>query len=612
MKKPPVSLCFALLLPAAAATAAIQILNAEAPLAAPVPQAAFWPTIHEQQQQQLQQPQQQESQQQQQQQQQLGVYVPEWRRCLSFQHLKRCKTLKQSKQALLLLGHSPRLSDGVLRFLLTVSPMASATASAARATRATAPAAAPEAAPNAAAATAAATDAAEAAAAAAAADTCGSAGAAARGGEGAIAAACAAADAAATAGENLVAAVHAAAAATGNSAADPAAAARAAATAAAGKQQAAAAGTAGSAAAAAAGECLAEQAGALWSCALWGDLVLVLLAVPAVAPQLQQQQQPWGLLWPCFFNRKRPSAAAAAAAAAESPLEAIDPSASERNTAVAPITMTQQQQQTHAALLQCAEERNSCLIVFHRCGAELPGCTERSSSSSSSSSGGESRKKGRGLTRGATCSTLDVAGTAAAAAGTAAAEAAAADSTETTGGREAAQGEATAAAVQAGETKLEAAPCGCPIIGCASGPSCLDFIFNAGRSINSSSKSSSKSRSNSSSSSSHRMDAIHPLRHPPLLAIEAVSKLLLAQQQREQQQQQGEQDEISEGNYYCQGSCAYTPTEPCIMCCMGLLQSRISGLFFKDRLHTGGGISAAALHQDRRLNHPFRVFISNH
>ena len=97
LERPPVSLCFCLQLPAAAATAAIRALNEAAPLGTPVPQAAFWPAVQQQQQQQ----------QRHLLQQQIGVYEPEWRRCLSFQHLKRCRALPQTRQTLVLLGHSP-------------------------------------------------------------------------------------------------------------------------------------------------------------------------------------------------------------------------------------------------------------------------------------------------------------------------------------------------------------------------------------------------------------------------------------------------------------------------------------------------------------------------
>ncbi|KAL8439467.1 hypothetical protein Efla_004666 [Eimeria flavescens] len=583
MARPPVSLCFSLLLPAAAATAAIQLLNAEAPLSSPVPQVAFWPPLQQQQHQKLngepqgvedQQGQQQQQQQQQLVQQQLGVYVPEWRRCLSFQHLKRCRTVKQTKQALLLVGPSPRLTDAVVRFLLTVSPL-DPTAAAAAAAAATAAAPAAAVTPSS-------------AGAAAVKDAC-------------FAEARAAADAAAAKGEAVVTAVHARAAAAGNVSADPAAAARAAAAAATGD---AAAGEQSEALAAAAGEAKGQAEGGphvLWRTSLWGDLLLLLLAVPAVAPQLQQQQQPWSLVWPCFFNRKRPAAAAAAAAVDDSPLETVDPSASERNTAVAPVKMDQQQQETHAALLQCAVERNSCLVVFHRCGAELPGCTSRSNCSSSSSSSKSSRKKSRSAEGDGLCSTPKTGLTATSGATTDAAAAAQDAATMARGA-----GRPPAAAAQ---TPVEFALCGCPIIGCASGPSCADFLADF---------------SSRSSSSSTEGIIGHPLRHPTLVAVEEVSFKLLheqkLQQQKEQQQQkqqpqqqekqQQQTREISEGNYYCQGTCVYTPTEPCIMCCMGLLHSRISCLFFKDALQAGGGITAAALNRDRRLNHPFRVFVA--
>ncbi|OEH77796.1 cytidine and deoxycytidylate deaminase zinc-binding domain-containing protein [Cyclospora cayetanensis] len=266
MRVPPVSLCFCLVLPAHAATSAIQLLNQEAPLASPVPQAAFWPPAHQAGlQDSLPLPSKQargQMQQQQVLQLAIGIYEPEWRRRLSFQHLKRCKALKQTQQALVLLGYSPHLSEKVLNFLLTVCPVETIGAN--------------------------------------------------EDGENILAsatvAARAAADKAAARGESIV-------------------------TAASGVRN------------------------ALWASPLWGELLLVLLAVPAVAPQSQYQQQPWSAVWPCFFNRKRPSAMPAALpSVGESLLERADPSASERNTAVAPLELTQKQKEAHAALLQLAAD----------------------------------------------------------------------------------------------------------------------------------------------------------------------------------------------------------------------------------------------------------------
>ncbi|XP_026193873.1 uncharacterized protein LOC34622332 [Cyclospora cayetanensis] len=521
MRVPPVSLCFCLVLPAHAATSAIQLLNQEAPLASPVPQAAFWPPAHQQARGQMQQ--------QQVLQLAIGIYEPEWRRRLSFQHLKRCKALKQTQQALVLLGYSPvrSLAKGLfpqLNELETIGAnedgeniLASATV-----------------------------------------------------------AARAAADKAAARGESIVTAVHTSAATTGNFDTDPAAAAAAAA------DQAAATETA----AARESLCKLQASGvrnALWASPLWGELLLVLLAVPAVAPQSQYQQQPWSAVWPCFFNRKRPSAMPAALPSlGESLLERADPSASERNTAVAPLELTQKQKEAHAALLQLAADRSCCLIVFHSCGAELTNRLGRSDDSSSSTSSSGSISKG-------ICKKIRTKDTSACSDSICRDPLSGSTATTDAGGL--------------AKAPVEVAPCGCPIIGCGYGPHCFDFLCSSTNSC---------TTSPSSRSSACGKEPDHPLQHPVLLAIDSVAKKLLTEQEREHQLQGQQQQQqcavISEGNYYCQATCVYMRTEPCIMCSMGLLQSRVEGVFFMKPQNSLGGISVAALHRDRRLNHPFRAF----
>lgn len=104
-EEPPLVPAFALKLPAPATTQAIALLNTHRPLSARLrhcdrclfpesPVSASAPEGLSQLQRQI------------------GVYVPTWRSRLSFQHLKRCRSLRKAGQAqarhsVLLLGESP-------------------------------------------------------------------------------------------------------------------------------------------------------------------------------------------------------------------------------------------------------------------------------------------------------------------------------------------------------------------------------------------------------------------------------------------------------------------------------------------------------------------------
>ncbi|KEP62667.1 UNVERIFIED_CONTAM: cytidine and deoxycytidylate deaminase zinc-binding region domain-containing protein [Hammondia hammondi] len=66
-------------------------------------------------------------------------------------------------------------------------------------------------------------------------------------------------------------------------------------------------------------------------------------------------------------------------------------------------------------------------------------------------------------------------------------------------------------------------------------------------------------------------------------------------------------EDVSEGNYYCQGCVVYCSHEPCVLCAMALIHSRIKLLFFVHDNKVHGGITRGRLHLDRRLNHGYRV-----
>lgn len=60
--------------------------------------------------------------------------------------------------------------------------------------------------------------------------------------------------------------------------------------------------------------------------------------------------------------------------------------------------------------------------------------------------------------------------------------------------------------------------------------------------------------------------------------------------------------------YLCTGFDAYISREPCIMCCMGLLHSRIARVFIGEARPGGGLGSLYKLHANPALNHSFKVY----
>ncbi|TGZ65371.1 hypothetical protein CRM22_005911 [Opisthorchis felineus] len=75
-----------------------------------------------------------------------------------------------------------------------------------------------------------------------------------------------------------------------------------------------------------------------------------------------------------------------------------------------------------------------------------------------------------------------------------------------------------------------------------------------------------------------------------------------------QKQKSNEQDD----SYLCTGLDAYVSMEPCIMCSMALVHSRIGRVFCYSRLpNMGGFTNRIRIHVEKRLNHRFNVFAPN-
>lgn len=68
-------------------------------------------------------------------------------------------------------------------------------------------------------------------------------------------------------------------------------------------------------------------------------------------------------------------------------------------------------------------------------------------------------------------------------------------------------------------------------------------------------------------------------------------------------------ESAEDGPYLCTGYYAYVTREPCVMCCMALIHSRIKRVFYGRRFENGGGLgSLCKIHVVKDLNHHYEAF----
>jgi tRNA(Arg) A34 adenosine deaminase TadA len=97
----------------------------------------------------------------------------------------------------------------------------------------------------------------------------------------------------------------------------------------------------------------------------------------------------------------------------------------------------------------------------------------------------------------------------------------------------------------------------------------------------------------------------HALRHAAIAAIDEIATLQKANIVPQDSNANGK-----EGDYLCTGYTAVLTREPCVMCCMALLHSRIARVIYGAASPSTGGAleSKFRIHSAKGLNHHFQVY----
>nr|CEL69555.1 TPA: cytidine and deoxycytidylate deaminase zinc-binding region domain-containing protein, putative [Neospora caninum Liverpool] len=388
------------------------------------------------------------------------------------------------------------------------------------------------------------------------------------------------------------------------------------------------------------------------------------VAVPSVPPVTTEQQRLWGEVWPCYLNKTKPSGpkgdAGGGKGEGEGTVEAgegegekeVSASASIRQELLTPLELSEEEKATHLFFLNAAVEisrqegRSTCIITYTPEADETP--TRKSPLP-------PSRKRQRARTESETDTDTDR--DACCAPGHATVERNGGENTGTlTVSSAKAWGRSCRASVSAVAT-----PCRVPTSGHRSVTNGCEAHFGTGRlglssdrdscqverAVADAFKTCMRSRVGESDQNVPEWKTCKapnvvaacvddsgpraPLLHATMRAIGCVGEKLRrifeepdteaashreSEIVREPEGGSGAPEgtettrwikEVSDGNYYCQGCVVYCSHEPCVLCAMALIHSRIKLLVFAHDNKVHGGITRGRLHLDRRLNHGYRV-----
>lgn len=102
-----------------------------------------------------------------------------------------------------------------------------------------------------------------------------------------------------------------------------------------------------------------------------------------------------------------------------------------------------------------------------------------------------------------------------------------------------------------------------------------------------------------------RMSSGNPVNHS---IMNLVGKVAQQELQRRQDRRMGRSADLEEDKYLCQSLDVYTTHEPCVMCAMALVHSRIGRLCYAQSMPHGAVESAYRLHARKELNWRFEAW----
>jgi len=114
----------------------------------------------------------------------------------------------------------------------------------------------------------------------------------------------------------------------------------------------------------------------------------------------------------------------------------------------------------------------------------------------------------------------------------------------------------------------------------------------------------------------NRIESNHPLKHSVMECIKSISEIHCGKNDEDT----NSEDPVSKKRklnsevnnslpYLCSNYDLYTVKEPCIMCCMALVHSRIGRVFYLEKNERDGGLeSIHQIHIQPELNHHFQVY----